>query len=46
MSKRLDVPKELQRLIEKREAEKDRRTAAEKRKLDERRERKRRKSDK
>jgi hypothetical protein len=46
MSKRLQVPKELERLIEKREAEKDRRAAAEKRKLDERRERKRRKSDK
>jgi hypothetical protein len=46
MSKRLQVPKELERLIEKREAEKDRRAAAEKRKLEERRERKRRKSDK
>ncbi len=45
MAKHLPVPKELERLIEKREAEKDRRAAAEKRKLNERRQKRRRKSD-
>ena len=46
MAKRLQVPKELERLIEKREVEKDRRTTAERRKENERRQRRRRKADK
>jgi hypothetical protein len=45
MSKRLDVPKELQRLIEKRESESDRRRSKERPKAGERRQRRRRKSD-
>lgn len=46
MSKRLQVPKELERLIEKREAEKDRRATKGRRATDERRQRPRRKADK
>jgi hypothetical protein len=46
MSKRLQVPKELERLIEKRDAEKDRRAPSERRAANERRQRRRRKSDK
>lgn len=46
MSKRLQVPKELERLIEKRDAEKDRRATKGRRATDERRQRPRRKSDK
>ncbi len=46
MSKRLQVPKELERLIEKRDAEKDRRATKGRRATDERRQRQRRKSDK
>lgn len=46
MSKRLQVPKELERLIEKRDAEKDRRASTERRAANERRQRRRRKSDK
>lgn len=45
MSKRLQIPKELERLIEKREAEKDRRTTEQRRKESERRQKRRRKSD-
>jgi hypothetical protein len=45
MPKHLPVPKELEKLIEKRDAEKDRRTPAERRKIDERRKARRRKSD-
>lgn len=45
MAKRLQVPKELERLIEKREVEKDRRASTDKRKVEERRQRRRRKSD-
>jgi hypothetical protein len=45
MSKRLPVPKELERLIEKRDAEQDRRRSPPKRKANERRQRRRRKSD-
>lgn len=45
MAKRLPVPKELERLIEKREAEKDRRATTARRKENERRQRRRRKSD-
>lgn len=45
MAKRLEVPKELERLIEKREAEKDRRAQAARRKAEERRQKRRRKSD-
>ncbi|MGE3639621.1 MAG: hypothetical protein AB7G28_13790 [Pirellulales bacterium] len=45
MAKRLQVPKELERLIEKRDAEKDRRTTSERRKENERRQRRRRKAD-
>jgi len=45
MAKHLQVPKELERLIEKREAEKDRRAQAARRKADDRRKKRRRKSD-
>ena len=45
MAKHLQVPKELERLIEKRDAEKDRRASAAKKKVDERRQKRRRKSD-
>jgi hypothetical protein len=45
MAKHLQVPKELERLIEKRDAEKDRRASAGKKKVDERRQKRRRKSD-
>lgn len=45
MGKRLEVPKELERLIEKREAEKDRRAAPQRSKVNERRQRRRRRSD-
>ena len=45
MAKHLQVPKELERLIEKRDAEKDRRGSAAKKKVDERRQKRRRKSD-
>jgi hypothetical protein len=45
MAKHLQVPKELERLIEKREAEKDRRALAARRKADERRKKRRRRSD-
>jgi hypothetical protein len=45
MAKHLQVPKELERLIEKRDAEKDRRAKAEQRKVNERRQKRRRKSD-
>ena len=45
MAKRLEVPKELERLIEKRESEKDRRAQAAHRKAEERRQKRRRKSD-
>jgi hypothetical protein len=46
MAKRLEVPKELERLIEKRDAEKDRRKTATRRAAEERRQKRRRKSDK
>jgi hypothetical protein len=45
MAKHLQVPKELERLIEKRDAEKDRRASTSKKKVDERRQKRRRKSD-
>jgi hypothetical protein len=45
MAKHLQVPKELERLIEKRDAEKDRRASTAKKKVDERRQKRRRKSD-
>lgn len=45
MPKHLPVPKELERLIEKREAEKDRRASAAKKKENDRRQKRRRKSD-
>ena len=45
MAKRLQVPKELERLIEKRDAEKDRRASTARRKTVERRQKRRRKSD-
>jgi hypothetical protein len=45
MAKHLQVPKELERLIEKRDAEKDRRAKAERGKAGERRKKRRRKSD-
>jgi hypothetical protein len=45
MAKRLEVPKELERLIEKRESEKDRRASAKRRKASERRQKRRRKND-
>jgi len=45
MAKHLQVPKELEKLIEKREVEKDRRAKAASRKVNERREKPRRKSD-
>lgn len=45
MAKRLEVPKELERLIEKRELEKDRRASAARRKANERRQKRRRKND-
>jgi len=45
MSKRLVVPKELERMIEKREAEKDRRAKSIRRTASERRQRRRRKND-
>jgi hypothetical protein len=45
MAKPLQVPKELESLIEKRETEKDRRARAERRKVNERRQKRRRKSD-
>ena len=45
MGKRLEVPKELERLVEKRESEKDRRAIAARSKANERRQKRRRKSD-
>ena len=45
MAKHLQVPKELEKLIEKRDAEKDRRARAERQKVNERRQKRRRKSD-
>jgi hypothetical protein len=45
-SSRLEVPKELERLIEKRDAEKDRRKSTTRRAAEERRQKRRRKSDK
>jgi hypothetical protein len=44
MSKRLEVPKDLERLIEKRDAEKDRRKSTQRPKVNERRQKQRRKS--
>ncbi len=45
MAKHLQVPKELERLIEKRDAEKDRRAKEERTKAEDRRKKRRRKSD-
>lgn len=45
MAKHLQVPKELERLIEKRDAEKDRRASTVKKKENDRRQKRRRKSD-
>lgn len=45
MAKHLQVPKELERLIEKRDAEKDRRASTAKKKVHDRRKKRRRKSD-
>ena len=45
MSKQLQVPKELERLIEKRDTEKDRRKNSERRSVNERRQKRRRKGD-
>ena len=45
MGKQPEVPKEIERLLEKRDAEKDRRTSKAQRKINDRRERRRRKAD-